>query len=268
MQAVNSKTKSLLVLSSKDKQTYEDARETQTILEVGEKNIKSIGVQSLNILYGIDNININNNVAVVDDGSTSYPVEIPNGNYNIADLGTIIETQLNLLGIAVFGVSYLNNRYIITSSIPIKFVVNPIKPYKNDWASMIGLPKDQPLSVNIVGSVANILYTNKLFITSDEIHNNKTANDKTSSNRATNILAVVNIGNNLSLGDGDEYIQPRNISVQYENIKWIHRRPENNLSSITIRILDSEGLPIPLNSGGVVWDLVLHCDIVEPILIA
>ena len=31
MQAVNSKTKSLLVLSSKDKQTYEDARENSMI---------------------------------------------------------------------------------------------------------------------------------------------------------------------------------------------------------------------------------------------
>lgn len=220
----------------------------------------AIGCSAYNVLYSIQNINVNNNTAVFETATQSYPVLLDNGYYNYEELRAEIETVLNTLGLGAFVVALVDYKYTITAPVPIKFVENPASTYKYDWASMINLPKNAGLSVGIIGGFADISYTNKLIFTCDELHSSKSIGDYTTSENAGNILCVayINANKNYNDADIDKLIQPHNVSLDLHNIKWILKRTSQSIYRTRIRVLDSRGYPIPKESDGcgtVKWDL-------------
>lgn len=254
---------SILNLSSDDKQPNEDNRDVTFDLNINDYSVSGVGLSSYDIVYGLENINNNNNVAILDDGSTSYPVTLTNGYYNYAELATEIQTQLNTLGLGAFVVTVDNNIYSIACPVPVRFNVNESTQYFYDWASMLDLPKDNILRSTIFGGVADIVYTNKLIIICDELHNSKTIGDYTSNKNNGNILGVIYLNENLSMSETniDNLIKPHHASHEYSNIKWINKRINMNIYKLRIRILDGRGLPIPLasdGSGSVRWDLQIR----------
>lgn len=243
----------ILNLSSNDKRIDEDNRNVKFYLPVPDYEGDAIGLSGYNIFYGIDNINNNNNISVFETAVQSYPVTIPNGNYTYENLRSEIQTQLNTLGLGAFTVVLFNNRYRITSPVPIKFVTNPVSGYKYDWASMISLPKDNNLSLVVNGSTTDLLYTNKLLIVSGKLHSSKTTGDYlTGPNNIGNILGIVYLNSQT---------ESQSAILDYANIKWVFKRTSQNIFETDIQILDGQGLNIPREtdlSGTVLWDLQIR----------
>lgn len=243
----------ILNLSSSDKKPYEDNSDVTFYLSIPDFEGDAIGLSSYSVFCGLDNININNRVAVLETAGQSYPVILNNGNYNYENLRSEIQTRLTALGLGAFTVTLTNNRYNILSPVPIKFITNPTTGYKYDWASMISLPKDGGLSLTVNGGSTDILYTNKLKITSPKLMLSKTVGDyNPGDNNVNNVLGIVYL---------DNTIEPHQVKLDYANIKWMLKRTSQSINQIVINILDSEGLPIPRlsdGSGTVNWDLQIR----------
>src|SRR5579862_8815683 len=105
----------LIYLSSDDKQSYEDVQSVKYSL-ISNDPLATIALSSWDFVYGINNINSNNNTAVFVTSTQSYPVTLVNANYeDYASFMAQILTQLNTLGLGTFTISYTNNLYTLNS---------------------------------------------------------------------------------------------------------------------------------------------------------
>lgn len=257
------KSKGFIFLSSDDRKSDESAGQVSFNIDV--PNITRIGLSSYDVLYGIQNINNNNNLAFIETAAQTFPLLLPTGYYTWSDIVSAVSVALNALGIGLFTVSMNNNIISIVGPVAFRFIINPTRRGR-DWADVLGFIKEQELLGTNNSICANISYTDKLYIVADEIHQDKRMRDYSSNNRLVNILGTVYINANKHLSDEvlddvNDIIKPHHATADINNIKWIERKGTDGLSPITIRILDDAGEPIPLDSAGVGsvrWALVLQ----------
>ena len=91
-------TQSYLVLRSEDRDKEQDPSPseiffTSQISYFSNTGISSLEGESFNMFFDIPNINERNNVLVIDDGGTSYPVTLPEAPYNYDQLGPALSKK-------------------------------------------------------------------------------------------------------------------------------------------------------------------------------
>ena len=255
-------TQALLFLDSDDRiRGFDDIDTSDVSFDVNFKanSVKRIALASYDFAVDFDNINENNNIAVIDNGLSSFPIELTLGKYTYSQLATQIQTQLNAAGLGVFTVSYVNSRYEITAPIPIKFISNPFRPTGKDWADMISIKKTSQLSLSFVGGVADIAYTNKLYVVCDDAHRFKLVSDESSTQRLQNVLGVVYLNEDSNLND--TIIQPKHATERLPWLKWINHKLLTELGPVRIVIRDDRGLSIPPSQKDKFkWSLELYIE--------
>lgn len=222
----------MIHLSSRDRHANETPARA-SYGEYGEDGISEVGLSEFSFVTNFNNINSSNDTAVLDDGAQSYPIEIAHGNYDGAALALEIQTKTNLI-VAPIVVSVTfggNGRFTMTSTTAVKWTYpNPISGYR-DFAQMAGLITPL-LSTNIAGKLANLTYTNNLFITSRSLTSKQITPNFASNNQAAGVLGVVY----LDVGTGT--IKTRGVLT---DINWIHTNPLDTIRMIDIEILDDYG---------------------------
>ena len=216
-----------LFLSSKDRRVGETPARA-SYGEYGESGISLIGLSEYQFITQFNNINSSNNTAVLDDGTQSFPITIPFGTYDGTALALAISAQLNIVAAPiVFTVTFTNGRFNMTSTAPTKWTYpNPITGY-GDFAQMAGL-SGTPFSTSIAGKLANLVYTNKLYITSRSLNSKATRNDFASNKQASGILGVM-------------YLNGNDVRGILTDVKWIDTNPLDTMRTIDIEILDDYG---------------------------
>jgi len=240
----------LLYLSSDDKQTYEDVRSIKYNLPNVDP-FTTVSMTSWDFIYGINNINVNNNLAVFETATQSYPVTLVNGNYDYTTFMAQILTQLNTLGLGTFTMTYVNNLYTLNSPVPIVFIINPITGSK-DWADMANFPKDNLLRSVTISGVPDLAYTNCVYICCDELNRRQNIKDATSNQRLNNIMGVVYINNNSYMDPAtvlNQVVYPKHITERPFSTKWINLELGYRVNSMTIQLFDESGMMLPLESA-------------------
>lgn len=174
-------------------------------------------------------VNSNFNKIVITIGSTDYTITLTNGNYTPVELATEIQTKLNSLGLATFGVTYVtltdNYTFSCDTSFTLKFA-----GYVNPLNQLLGFSVANYVSnvSNIVKSVfrRNFEYNNYLIMDIEQFDVIKSADqylDKT--------FAIIPISyTNLNLYDKFNYTKYFSPTL-------------NKLSSLKIRFYDKFGNP-------------------------
>ena len=217
--------------------------------------IKSVEGESFECFYDVPNINIRNNVLLLDDGATSYPVTISEGVYNYLELAAALTIQLNTLGLGVFAVDYgvtVKNAFTMASPVPVSIVDFPEQ--KRDLGDMMGFVKDQTAS-SFLGSSPDLAYTRNIYVSSGALNNRKRIDDQASSPLYDNLMLVVPVYEN-SYVDVDQ-LQPRNIYYQPHNPKKINFDNAQAISNLDVTLYDDEGeiLYVPSGSNCLNWRL-------------
>lgn len=212
--------------------------------------INYVGLSSYDFVVAFDNINESNQIMYIDDGTTTYPVFLQRQIYDIDALATEAKVVLDALGLGAWTITVRDGKFVVLAPVPIKFLSNPVRPNGRDWADMIGMEKETELKLSHLGGVADIIYTNKLYVIADEIHQYKSFSDESSSRRLNNVLGVVYVNSNKNLGNENvtfspDAVFPHHASSQIENIKWIKHRKKDDIGVISILILDDRGYRIP-----------------------
>ena len=199
--------------------------------KINQTGIKKVGCASYKFISSITNINSNNNQAVIDTGTQSYPITIQIDQYTEAQLATAVQTELNTLGLGSFTVVYNVNiqQFVITAPIPITIVSNPISNFK-DFFDMMGIKKDEPVNINISSAYAvDMEYTNCVYIVSNELNKSRTKNEFNSAYIINHLVCI--------------YLDTP--SQRIENIKWIDVYGQDNINLIDIVVLDEQGRELP-----------------------
>jgi len=212
--------------------------------------VTSVEGESFEMLYDIPNINDRNNVIVFDDGATSYPITVPQNYYTYDQLGNEIQTQLNaVIGAGhIFGWVAANSRYELTAA-PAPLKVTKYPPQKRDLAGLIGFAYDQPLSTIILGGASDITYTRNIYITSNNVHRSKRAQDQSSDSFTTDVIMVVPV-----YGENEEFKRLNRFATPYDtllNPRHVYHQPtlrkqiafnvNESISTIDILLLDDQG---------------------------
>lgn len=223
--------------------------------------VEHIALRSYDFVVQFDNINERNQTAYIDDGGTTYPVTITTRTYDIFQLRSELITELDLLGLGGWAITLFEGKFQIVAPVPVRWITNPVKPQGRDWADMVGIIKDVPLSLFHNGGLADIVYTNKIYITSQDISQFKTYSDESSSRRITSALGVVYVNSNLSLGNERIPISPETVIGHHATRpidfpKWINHRDMSDIGVIRIILLDDRGETIPESQkGNLRWSL-------------
>ena len=102
--------------------------------------VLSFALKSVQMVYKIQNININNNRIGVTDNASSADLVIPPGIYSYETLRAEIENRLNLLPLlTTYVVSFVDGKYSIVASNPTKFVKTTVG---NTFLDMINIKFD------------------------------------------------------------------------------------------------------------------------------
>ena len=211
--------------------------------------IRSLEGESFQMLYSIPNVNGRNNTMVLDDGSTSYPITIPENFYTYPQLASEIETQIN----AVIGAGHsffwdvAISRYVLNSPAPL--FVTKYQPQKRDLAALIGFSYNQTPALQIIGGMADINYTRDIYVTTNSLHRNKKAQDQASEGVITDVLMVVPI-----YGQSEEWKRQNRFTVAFDTLlnprnlfhmptlrKVVNFRDDQSVSNIDILLLDDQG---------------------------
>lgn len=212
--------------------------------------VQKIALSSYDFSIALDNINELTQTCYVDDGTTTYPCTMPIGTYDIFQFRDEALLVLNALGLGVWTITYVNGQARIVAPVPVKFITNPVRPNGRDWADMYGLEKDTELTQFHNSGVVDLAYTNKLYITSQDVHRFKTMADESSVRRITDCLGVVYVNPNTQLGLetvplSPEGVYPHRVTREINVPKYIMHRKESDLGVIRIIILDDRGERIP-----------------------
>ena len=223
-------------------------------------SVRSIEGESFEAFYDIPNINERNNVLLLDDGATSYPVTVAEGTYDYNDLATALEASLNLLGIGVFTVDWDTvNKNKFTIGCPVALKVTNYEIQRRDLGELMGFTKDLPLSLTLLGSCPDLTYTRNIYVTSDSLHNRKRIDDQTSTPLLNNLMMVVPVHWNEYYNVAE--LSPRNIYHQPNIPKKINFDDTTTISNVDIRLFDDQGeiMYVPKDSPHCLrWRLTLN----------
>jgi len=212
--------------------------------------INRIGLSSYDFAVAFDNINERNRTMYIDDGTTTYPVTLEIQIYNIDELRVEAKIVLDALGLGAWTITVRDGKFIVLAPVPIKFLTNPVNNSGRDWADMMGMEKETELKLSHLGGIADIVYTNKLYIIADEIHQYKSFSDESSSRRINNALGVVYLNENKNLGNekvllSPDAVYPHRATRQIQDMKWIKHRTRDDVGVVRILLLDDRGETIP-----------------------
>jgi len=225
-----------MFLSSADRRAGEDARRC-TFGQFGEISISSIALTDYEIVSQFDNINDSNNVAYIDDGSQTFPINLTTGFYTGAALAAAVKAAVDIaVAPIVSTITFTNDRFTQTSTAGLKWIPNPSG--RSDFADMMGLKTDA-LSVSIAGTLANLVYTDKLFIVSRALTNRAVINDFSSSNLVDGILGVAYINTTTPT------TAAMRTTREIHHLKPISTNPNDTITDFDIELLDGAGYEIP-----------------------
>ena len=225
-------TKGVIYLNSNDNSS--NSLQSAIYNKIRYIGAKKVGCASYKFISKIQNINDYNHTGVIDTGSQSYDVTIPNGQYNETQLALAVQTELNTLGLGVFSVVYdvATGKFNIVAPIAVFFEKNPITGYR-DFFDMMGLQKDTVAPSINTSSVflVNLVYTDCVYIVSNELNKSRDKREF-NSNYATDHIVCIYLDSSGS------------VSSRIENIKYIDIAPLGALDIIDIQVLDEEGRPL------------------------
>jgi hypothetical protein len=240
-----------LSINSKNR-TSGDSSDFTINLVNGISNISKFAIGSVVIPKTYYNItDLNNNFRFIDSTLTTYDLSIPEGNYDIFQIITWLDVNMNLLSPDTFHFN-LNQ---ITNKIDICQVNSwqlDFSTITNTIAKCLGFEDElYTSSLNGIGNQGifapnspDVQRTNQVFITCTDIHRqNYTLNG----NQAFgHILTSVN--DNVDFGN---FINKR------EQFNILYKFSGNNfISSIRIKLIDDNGEKIDLNN--VDWSMEVH----------
>jgi hypothetical protein len=203
--------------------------------------VKRMALASYDFMVNFDNINESNNRVVIEDTLlVSYVVTVPPGKYTHSALATAIDVALTATGLGAFTVTYnADGRYSITAPVQIFFQENPFNPGGKDWADMIGIRKGSPFATVFDGGVADIAYTDKLYIVCDDVHRFKLVSDEASNQKLQNVLGVVYVNENSKLDD--TLLDPKHATNRLPWLKWVKHKLLTELGPLSVSIRDDRG---------------------------
>lgn len=207
--------------------------------------INFLGTKSIEMSLCIPNVNVNNNKLTIETASQSFQIEMPPGLYTSAEVETFISTELNLLGIGLFTVaiiahptiSNLNVMTIQNLATPFKIVPTPGQP--SDLSDLFGLSKMQPLANDSIGGCIDMRYSPYYDIVSLDLNKYDGKSDYSTDNKNNDILARL-------------YAESETQTLyqkEYHHIKWVNMDNTATLGNITIRVVDQNGLEVPISSA-------------------
>lgn len=240
-----------LYISSFDRRSDEDYTNVTYKLP-NIQALSGIALNSFDFVYGINNININTATAYMETALQSFEIILTNGNYSYATLLTEILLKLNALGVGVFVLTFTNDIYTLTAPVPVKFITN-LNNGRRDWVDMIGLQKNTILKSIHIGGVANIAYTDAIYISSDQIHERQTVRDNATNQRVGSILGIVYVNRNARMNAAEvlaQVVEPKHITERLHNPKMTYVDLNKRLNTINVRLLDQQGLDLPPTSNG------------------
>lgn len=258
-----------LYISSFDRADYYDYNNA-TYQLANIQNLSAFALTSFDFVYGINNINVNNNKGYFETSTQSFNPTLVTGNYDYATLLAQVLVQMNATGLGVFTLTFINDIYTLTSPVPIRFLTNPDNG-RRDWVDMLGFKKNTPLQTVFVGGVPNLAYTDAIYILCDELHRRQTVRDITTSGRSSSILSVVYVNKDQKMGPTvvlDNIVHPKHITDRLVIPKYTFLDLQYRVNQLTIRLVDQQGLDLPPSSAGngsCQYTLEIHCLNQDPI---
>ena len=236
----------LVVIDSRDASPNQKLGDARYNLDANSRGYRSLALVEYELVLDVPHINSNNNIAVFVTPTTSYPIEIPVGSYDVNDLATALQAQLiaEIGGLWTVAYSAVTGKYTINSPVPFNIESNPILVGSWDFARMMGFPVDGPATSSMVSGLVDLAYTKSVFICSRIAHERTRQRDLTSNGRAADILAVVHLredAESAALQDFTKGIYQARI----ETPKVVRFDTDTALASLDIVILDDRGQPLP-----------------------
>lgn len=200
--------------------------------------VQAVGLASYQITYDIKNVNVRNYKGVIETATQSFPVQIPESNYTGATLATALQIALVALGLGAFTVVFALDKFTITAPQAIKIATNPFNNGGSDFFDMMGLLKNQALTLtNTSNNIVNLVYTDALYIMSEQLNLTRSKVDYNTNNRTNNVGVIY-------LPSGDV---PKKDYVFFSSIKYIPYTSNRTIDFIDITIVDDEGNLLPSN---------------------
>lgn len=231
-----------ILIDSRDRQFESETGNCKFHLPIGLNGVRSIDLLSANIPLTMYNVNANNNIIYFDDG-TPLTATIPVGNYDVFDLVSTIEAQLNASPSAlIFVVTYslITMKLTITGSAPFSFTFSNLL---NSMAPVLGFNNvDYPINaIQIATNVVNLSVPIYLKIVINEL-----GSMTKSTNSFDNATFVI-------------FTNKNNSEVQaYNNMRNYRQRIRiinDNIQNLTIKITDYNNKLIDLNGSH--WSMLL-----------
>ncbi len=239
-----------IYVSSRDRPVNQDAERATYRADIRADGINSVGLASYDFITQFDTINSTNETAYISTASQTVPVTIPTGMYSYGSLASEITTQLSGFPGGAIVCTWSGVRFEYTSVVPIRFLPDPVLVGSKTWSIMTGVPHGEsvPLATVITGGLADINYTNALYITSNSICKRQVIQDFGTNEQLRNVLGVVYPYQGQKMTDA--IVVPLHTSAYLENIKFINYDFGDPISQIDIEILDERGDPIPEDARG------------------
>lgn len=239
-----------IYVSSRDRPDNQDSDRATYRADIRADGINSIGLASYDFITQFDTINSTNATSYISTASQTVPITIPVGMYTYGGLAAAITTQLSGFPGGAIVCTWDGVRFEYTSIVPIRFLADPVLVGTKTWSIMTGVPHGEflPLATVITGGLADINYTNALYITSNSVCKRQVIQDFGTNERLRNVLGVVYpyAGQTMS----ESIVVPIHTPADLANIKYINYDFGDPISQIDIEILDERGNPIPEDARG------------------
>jgi len=239
----------------------------KTLTKKSDELFKII-IQSAQIPYTFSNTNNSNNyIDWKENNILKTPIQISSGNYNILELVSEIENQLNSISSFSsdnYTLSYdeIKNKVSITSSSSqnTEFLFNSGANVSKSIAKQIGYTNDNDITINNSASSTSDSFVDLIRIHSLFIRSNLASNNTLDSESLTNTDILVNIpitSNPLEI-----------INYQYYEGMSYALIEIDKITEISIQLTDQNGNIIDLGKK-IDWELLLNIQIIKnPLFIA
>ena len=197
------------------------------------RNISAWGVEKSQFINRTPNITPYNNKLAVTNGSQSFPVIIPIGQYDLETFAQELEIELNLQSFSGFTISVNpDGSIVVLNATPFNFV--EINEVSKDLATMAGWPLksvNDPLISELLG-YPDLIYSSYVDITSSDLNQTNKSDDYASNNTTRNIIDRIHL---------TEYTVPSITINQNNNVKMMTVNGELFVGNLNIQIKDEFG---------------------------
>ena len=238
-----------IYVNSRDKPARFNADNARYAVDVRADGISRVGLSSYDFITQFDNINDISGTSYIATASQTVPITIPNKMYGYSALATAITAAcLSFPGGAITCI-WDGVRFHMVSVVPIKFIYNPEIVGAKSWSMMIGMEhlEQLPLGAGLAaawdGGLADIQYTNALFITSSALHRSKIKEDFATNRSIANVLGVVYLYGGLTMETIIDV--PAHATAELSVVKYVNWNPQDVITNFDIIILDERGLELP-----------------------